>query len=294
MKTFTPTNTVPTTYPTTGSTFFANPTLPPRPYEPICDCMMSSLSCTLKDQDADDDTLSTVFSTVCDDSTMCAGIQANTTHGQFGVYSMCTKAQQASWVLNQYADSLSDCLVSIGAKEATPVKANGTCSQLLAQAGTAGTATITTYPAPTASKPSSSSGAIQSVSNGGTSSSSSSGSSSSSSSLSTGAKAGIGVGVAIAVLILIGIVALLLIRRRRRRTKAAALQNTEKDGWGKSELPADGVRHDQKLASVQEPQMADSYTRNELAVNQAPVELEAEDVRPNGRPARPGGMGELP
>ncbi|KAK4497509.1 hypothetical protein PRZ48_011960 [Zasmidium cellare] len=124
--------------------------LPPSPNKELCNCMYNSLSCVVTSQtDADD--YSDLFGTVCGyGDSICAGITANGSTGDYGAYSMCNTTEQLAFVMNQYylsQNSASDACDFKGAaatKEAT--SATGTCQTLMSQAGTAGTGTVTTSP----------------------------------------------------------------------------------------------------------------------------------------------------
>jgi hypothetical protein len=124
--------------------------LPPSPNEELCDCMYQSLSCVVS-SGTDTDNYGDLFGTVCGlGEDVCAGIAANATTGDYGAYSMCNSTQQLSFVFNAYynsQNSASDACNFDGAaslKEAA--SASGSCQNLLKEAGTDGTGTVTSLP----------------------------------------------------------------------------------------------------------------------------------------------------
>ena len=137
--------------------------------------MYNSLGCVIgRDVSADD--YGDIFGYVCGlkSGQYCNGITANASTGHFGAYGMCNSTEQLSYVLNAYAkaqgsSSASACAFSGSASTKAAASATGSCSALLAQAGTAGTGSITSSPSATGGGSSGSSG-----NSGGSSSSSSS------------------------------------------------------------------------------------------------------------------------
>lgn len=139
-------NTVAQACPATGTAWAAASNLPPIANADVCTCMMSSLSCQANTGLSGNET-ATLFSTVCGlDSSACAGITANGTTGVYGAYSMCTAYQQLSFAFDQYYKSQSKaataCSFGGNAKLKTS-SVSSTCSNLLIEAGTAGTGTVT-------------------------------------------------------------------------------------------------------------------------------------------------------
>ncbi|KHN96670.1 beta-1,3-glucanosyltransferase [Metarhizium album ARSEF 1941] len=88
--------------PAVDSTWRASSTLPPTPNDEACECMFKASSCvpasSLKPDDFGD-----IFGFVCGtDTSICAGIDGNTTTGKYGPYSMCSSRQKLAYVLDAY------------------------------------------------------------------------------------------------------------------------------------------------------------------------------------------------
>lgn len=155
---YTPTNSV-QACPTIGTDWEAEASpLPPSPNQELCTCMYNSLTCVVKSSVSSDD-YGDLFSTVCglDSGKACLGIAANATLGDYGAYSMCNSTEQLAYVLNAYYEAqdstnqASACSFGGSASTKSATKATGSCSSLIAQAGTAGTGTVTASPTGTAS-----------------------------------------------------------------------------------------------------------------------------------------------
>lgn len=123
--------------------------LPPSPNAELCACMVESLTCVVSSSVSADDEAD-LFSEVCGlSAAACDGIDTNSTTGVYGAYSVCNTTQQLSYVLNAYyelqdtANKASACDFSGSASTKSSTKATGTCSVLLAEAGTDGTGTVT-------------------------------------------------------------------------------------------------------------------------------------------------------
>lgn len=149
---YTPTNTVPQSCPAVGSTWAAKATpLPPAVNAELCSCMMSSLSCVVSPS-VNETSYTDLFNLVCGmPGSPCAGIQHNATTGTYGAYGMCNGTEQLGFALNQYAKSQTNNAQACNfggsattrAAVATP---SGSCKALMAEAGTAGTGTVTSQP----------------------------------------------------------------------------------------------------------------------------------------------------
>ncbi|KAI2628173.1 Glucanosyltransferase-domain-containing protein [Xylaria nigripes] len=166
-STYTPTNTPPAC-PTADNTWApaASP-LPPPANPELCDCIMSSLTCTIQSNDAE--SYDAGFGFICGEQNgkFCAGIQHDPSTGQFGAVSGCSPKQQLAFVANQYylaqdeADRGNACNFNGLAATQQPQTAP-TCSSLLKAAGAEGTGSV---PEPTGSVGSpSGSGALSSSS----------------------------------------------------------------------------------------------------------------------------------
>ncbi|KAF7943307.1 hypothetical protein EAE96_011236 [Botrytis aclada] len=157
---YTVTNTVAQACPATGTAWAASSNLPPIANAELCECMVKSLSC-VANSGISGNSSANLFDYVCGlDSAACDGISKNATTGVYGAYSMCTSAQQLSFVFDQYYQNnnkaATACDFSGNAKTQTGAKSS-TCSSLISQAGTAGTGTVTSAPTGTGSSSSSSS-----------------------------------------------------------------------------------------------------------------------------------------
>ncbi|TGO55122.1 hypothetical protein BCON_0096g00150 [Botryotinia convoluta] len=156
---YTVTNTVAQACPATGTAWAASSDLPPIANAELCECMVKSLSC-VANSGISGNSSADLFDYVCGlDSAACDGISKNATTGVYGAYSMCTSAQQLSFVFDQYYQNqgkiATACDFSGNAKTQTGAKSS-TCSSLISQAGTAGTGTVTSAPTGTGSSSSSS------------------------------------------------------------------------------------------------------------------------------------------
>ena len=161
MGSYQPTNTKLRTCPTSTTNWVAATNLPPTPNEELCSCMVKSLQCISVDN-IDKNDIPDLFSTACDPengSKVCDGIQKNGTTGAFGAYSMCSSTQQLSWAMNAYfqqqakANSANTNACNFGGKavKQDAAQADGSCSNLLNQAGPSGTGVVTSVPTTTGS-----------------------------------------------------------------------------------------------------------------------------------------------
>lgn len=120
--------------------------LPPTPNTALCNCMIESLSCSVKNSSSAD-VYGTLFDYICaQDSSACEGILTNGTTGVYGAYSGCTSEQQLSYVMNRYyidQDSASTaCDFGGNATITSSATAGSTCSSLLSEAGVSGTGSV--------------------------------------------------------------------------------------------------------------------------------------------------------
>ena len=144
--------------------------------------MEAALTC-IPANSVSDDGIGELFGVVCGlSSAACAGIQANGTTGDYGAYAMCDSRQQLGWALNAYyaeqtskGNGPSACGFSGSATTQNPVSPTGSCKTLIAEAGGAGTGTVTSAPSGTGSSSGSSSSGGSSSSSGKSSSSGSAG-----------------------------------------------------------------------------------------------------------------------
>lgn len=148
---YTPTNTVAQSCPTVDANWEASDTLPPSPNSNLCSCMVQSLTCAVKGSMSGQQ-ISDLFNTVYGYGTY-PGISSNATSGVYGAYSMCAPQDQLSFAINQYyqqqvqkGNGQSACDFSGSASTQAVASATGTCSQLLSQAGSQGTNTVSASP----------------------------------------------------------------------------------------------------------------------------------------------------
>ncbi|KAI1123564.1 Glucanosyltransferase-domain-containing protein [Nemania abortiva] len=147
LSAYTPTNSAPAC-PTTDSSWLpvASP-LPPAVNSDLCDCAMSSLTCTINSDD--ESSYGAEFDYICgiDDAKYCVGIAHNATTGDYGAYAGCSPKQQLAWVANQYyqaqdsTNKASACDFNGLAQTQSP-KTSGSCSSLLEAAGTDGSGSV--------------------------------------------------------------------------------------------------------------------------------------------------------
>lgn len=150
---YTPTNTALQSCPTIGSNWQAKESpLPPSPNPELCQCMTDSLTCVAKDNISGEQ-LGKLFGVVCGYKGVCDGISSNATTGDYGAYSMCQASEQLSFVMDRYyqeqksnGNGASACDFGGAASTKSPSKATGSCQDLMKQAGTAGTGTVTSAP----------------------------------------------------------------------------------------------------------------------------------------------------
>ncbi|KAF5857023.1 1,3-beta-glucanosyltransferase gas1 [Aspergillus alliaceus] len=146
---YTPTNTALQSCPAVNTAWEATYTpLPPTPNENLCGCMNAAAGCVVKDS-VDSDDYADLFSLICG-YTACTGVSRNGTTGSYGAYGMCSPKQQLNFLLNKYFmeqdSAASACNFGGSATVTSTTKATGTCANLMSQAGTAGTGTVTSQP----------------------------------------------------------------------------------------------------------------------------------------------------
>jgi len=145
---YNPTNTAAQACPTVDSTWqVAASGLPPTPNDSVCDCMVSTLSCTAV-SGIEDTEIGTLFSQVCgyNGGKPCIGIVKNTTTGVFGPYSMCNATQQLSYAFNAYYKEEGNSQACDFNGKAQIVKAPGaasSCSGIISSATSAAPASPT-------------------------------------------------------------------------------------------------------------------------------------------------------
>ncbi|EON66999.1 hypothetical protein W97_06115 [Coniosporium apollinis CBS 100218] len=151
MNDYNPTNTVPANCPSVAPTWgAASSPLPPTPNKELCECMMDTLTCTIRPSTNEDD-FEDLFGTVCGLSEQaCQGIYHNGTTGEYGAYSMCNAREQLAFAFNQYyqgqRNNPSACDFGGAAATQAASSAQGNCAALISQAGTAGTGSVTSVP----------------------------------------------------------------------------------------------------------------------------------------------------
>ncbi|GFF38971.1 1,3-beta-glucanosyltransferase gel4 [Aspergillus udagawae] len=138
-------NTATPTCPSVGTKWEASNKLPPTPNSELCDCMVETLACVVKDSVADKD-YGDLFDYLCA-AGVCGGINSNSTSGDYGAYSVCSPKQKLSFVMNQYYKknnkAATACDFDGKAQTQKAADAAGSCSSLISQAGTAGTGSVT-------------------------------------------------------------------------------------------------------------------------------------------------------
>lgn len=141
---YTPTNAAPSSCPSVGTKWEATNDLPPTPNTDLCDCMVNTLSCVVKDS-VDEKEYGDLFTYLCANG-VCGGIASNATSGTYGAYSMCTPKQKLSFVMSQYYkkqnNAASACDFKGKAQTQKGTEAQGNCASLIKQAGTAGTGSV--------------------------------------------------------------------------------------------------------------------------------------------------------
>ena len=119
--------------------------LPPTPNQALCQCEMNTLGCVSSSNDPN--TYGNDFNYICGSGgSVCNGIAANGTTGQFGAYGMCSPQQQLSFVMNQYFKAhnsqASACSFNGHASTQAARSPSGSCQSLIQQAGTDGAGTV--------------------------------------------------------------------------------------------------------------------------------------------------------
>ena len=165
MGSYAPTNTAARDCPAeaTGSTgWAASSNLPPSPNAQLCSCMVANLTCVAK-AGVDEDKFADLFDAACTKNVGCDGISKNGTTGEYGAYSMCSSAEQLSWAFNNYFQATNQQSTSCdfnGNAQKQSAGAPAQCSNLLSEAGPAGTGVVTSVPTSTGGLSSSSSSGV--------------------------------------------------------------------------------------------------------------------------------------
>ncbi|GAO13549.1 uncharacterized protein UV8b_05823 [Ustilaginoidea virens] len=91
--------------PAVNAKWQASPQLPPTPNADACSCMAKAAECVVANStDAKD--YGSIFGFICgSNGDLCKGINANTSTGVYGAYSMCSDKDKLTYVLNQYYSS---------------------------------------------------------------------------------------------------------------------------------------------------------------------------------------------
>lgn len=146
--TYTPTNSPPSCPSPVTGVWDAATSLPPTPDGGLCNCLMNSLSC-IADPSLSATNISNLFGYLCGSAGLsCDGIKADGFYpGQYGAFSPCDSIIKLSWLMNEYylAQNKAPGACQFNG-QATTQKAqspSGTCSQLLSEAGAAGTGVVT-------------------------------------------------------------------------------------------------------------------------------------------------------
>ena len=152
MGSYSPTNTKARDCPAEATgTWTASSKLPPAPNAQLCSCMVANLTCRAKGG-IDEDAFADLFQAACTKKVSCDGIDKNGTTGTYGAYSMCSAAEQLSWAFDNYYQQTgqagTSCDFDGHAEKASP-SAPAQCSDLLNQAGPAGTGVVTSAPTST-------------------------------------------------------------------------------------------------------------------------------------------------
>lgn len=152
MNSYNPTNTAAAKCPDVNKEWaaVASP-LPPSANADACSCMVQTLSCVVNTAKVSEKDYGDVFSTVCgyEDGKFCAGINKNMTLGPYGAYGMCNATEQLGFALNQYAEANPNGGCDFDGQATSKAPATTTasaCADLLKQAGSAGTGTVTSAP----------------------------------------------------------------------------------------------------------------------------------------------------
>ena len=152
---YNPTNTAAAACPSVNSAWQAASALPPTPNVQLCECMYNALTCVPNNVPTDQ--IGSLFGIVCGlGSSVCDGIAANATKGNYGAYGMCNPTQQLGWAMNVYynqqgaaRNGASACDFSGSAITQSATVPAGSCSALISQVGQNGQGTVTSAPTAT-------------------------------------------------------------------------------------------------------------------------------------------------
>jgi hypothetical protein len=107
MSAYNPTNTAGSSCPSVSANYWdASPNLPPSPNKDVCACMVSGLTCKVKGTPSNE-AIGTLFNIVYSGGKTYDGIARYTANGTYGLYSMCSAADQLSYAFNAYYNGLS-------------------------------------------------------------------------------------------------------------------------------------------------------------------------------------------
>jgi 1,3-beta-glucanosyltransferase GAS1 len=147
-STYTPTNTPPPCPSPENAYWVAATALPPTPNEGLCSCAPPTWGCAARST-LPAENITELFGYICGSlGVNCAGINANGTFpGQYGAYSPCSDIVKLSFLMNMYYDSQKQvagaCDFGGQATTQKAQSATGTCSVLIAEAGSSGTGSVT-------------------------------------------------------------------------------------------------------------------------------------------------------
>lgn len=123
--------------PAVNESWQANEALPPTPNKMLCDCMVNSLSCIPR-AGLDEKQFANIFDFACRGNTeLCAGINANSTSGVYGAYSMCEARAKLAFVMDAHYKKQNGMTAACdfdGAAETQRASIERQCESLLTEA----------------------------------------------------------------------------------------------------------------------------------------------------------------